>query len=434
MEQSDTVPLTTTQPSNENSSWDVIIVGAGIAGVSAAYHLSKTAGAVKKSILILDAGALPGEGTAPRHSGSATMKVAPCIKMMVQIYAGSSKDMIRHHGQEGAKRYLQATKQGLEIQKTIAKEIWSDPDDLQDNLKELGSYYLGYESDQQELKQEFETLRNLGCDDIEWCDVERLKDVTGLQSTGFTCGIYFPKDAIIDSSLYAKRLLQYSKTQYQGKECSVTTRLRCKVETICEDTDGVQIHLDSGDIVRGQKVVVATGALFQLPDLNGLLMPCYSYLVHVPISTETNRDFSPNFFTWGFTHDWCFTNGKVRISGEDHFSAYKPPHATERCSRLAEWTLQQYKCSDNDWDVSSFPQQYGLYSETPDMVPLVGPIRKDSRICYLLGCNAWGQAILSYCASLVPGVFGFDSLDERQQEILELVSIQRFQELPANQQ
>ena len=30
-------------------------------------------------------------------------------------------------------------------------------------------------------------------------------------------------------------------------------------------------------------------------------------------------------------------------------------------------------------------QQYGIYSETPDKIPLVGTTRPDSHICYLLG-------------------------------------------------
>ena len=34
---------------------------------------------------------------------------------------------------------------------------------------------------------------------------------------------------------------------------------------------------------------------------------------------------SPNYFTYGFSHDWCVSDNYVRLSGEDHFSAYKDP-------------------------------------------------------------------------------------------------------------
>ena len=214
----------------------------------------------------------------------------------------------------------------------------------------------------------------------------------------------------------------------------------------------MQINDSQLRTITARNVVVATGALRFLQNqhecLNGLIKPCYSYLVHVPTTgaavdddgTNHNKDCccSPNFFTWGYTHDWCYTNnGKVRISGEDHFSAYKSPKLEERCNRLSRWTLERYRCSDSytEVEISSFPMQYGLYSETADMVPVVGTFLKEpNNICYLLGCNAWGQTILSYCAALVPGILGYRELTGAQQDILNnLVSIRRFSRLPPNQ-
>ncbi len=69
---------------------------------------------------------------------------------------------------------------------------------------------------------------------------------------------------------------------------------------------------------------------------------------------------------------------------------------------------------------------YGVYSETPDKLPLVGKTSHESRICYLLGCNAWGQSSMSYCANLVPGLLGFAALTAEQAELADLVAISRF--------
>jgi hypothetical protein len=44
----------------------------------------------------------------------------------------------------------------------------------------------------------------------------------------------------------------------------------------------------------------------------------------------------PNFFTLGFSHDWCVDSDFVRINGEDHFSGLKRPRSTERCRYLAK--------------------------------------------------------------------------------------------------
>ena len=403
--------------------FDVIVVGAGVAGCSAAYHLQQAGVA---NMAILDAAPLAGEGLKPRQSGSATMPSAPCVKMMVQVFAASCDDFARHHGEEGATRYLNATREGLVLQKGIAKKIWKDEAD--NHMKQLGSYYLAYQEDEGQLKREFEFLQRLGCDQdgIEWCDKERLNSVAGISSK-FYCGIYFPKEAAIDSSLYAKTLLEHVIRNSQGKSLFLPNS---PVSDIQQSGDGtVSVPLQSGQTLFAKQVVVATGALHRHASLNGLLKPCYSYLVHVPTSTNSCQD-SPNFFTWGFTHDWCYTNGKIRISGEDHFSAYKPPLLEQRCANLSKWTLEQYDCHVDEQGIASYPQQYGLYSETPDMAPLIGPLKSAPNVCYLLGCNAWGQAILSYCSSLVPGLLGYKDLTESQQDALELVSIGRFSELP----
>jgi len=55
-----------------------------------------------------------------------------------------------------------------------------------------------------------------------------------------------------------------------------------------------------------------------------------------------------------------------------------------------------------------------------------------STSCYLVGCNAAGQTILSYAASLVPNLLGYcgdaKQLDESQRDALRLLSIRRFAE------
>ena len=203
--------------------------------------------------------------------------------------------------------------------------------------------------------------------------------------------------------------------------------------------------LVDGHVIESDFVVLATGGLFLHSSLVGVMNPCWSYLVSIPepaAATATaaaaphksiSSPHSPNFFTWGFTHDWCLTNGHMRVSGEDHFSALKAPRMDKRCASLADWTYGKYPylaVAADGGEVASYGKQYGIYSETPDKLPLVGLPNPASRVCYLLGCNAWGQASLSYAASLVPGILGFAELDGQQRESLNLLSIQRFPLLP----
>jgi glycine/D-amino acid oxidase-like deaminating enzyme len=347
------------------------------------------------------------------------MAEAPTVKMMVQLYASSSDEFIHNHGMEGARRYLHLTAEGLELQKEIAEQVRDQPSE--EIIRELGSYYVAYEKDKEEFRKEYETLKSLGCHDIEWLEKEKLQAVAGC-STDFDCAIFFPNDAVIDSSAYAKGLLR--AVQEKGGYHFITNT---KVTQVIEQDDVALVELDSGVRIRCQHVVMATGGLLPVPRLNGLVKPCYSYLVHVPVSTTASCEHSSNFFTWGFTHDWCFTNGKVRISGEDHFSAYKAPLCKERCANLTRWTLERYGADQlSKAGSDSLVQQYGVYSETPDLAPLIGHLTSNSKVCYLLGCNALGQTVLSYSSALVPGLLGYNELDEGQRDSLKLLSIRRF--------
>jgi glycine/D-amino acid oxidase-like deaminating enzyme len=237
------------------------------------------------------------------------------------------------------------------------------------------------------------------------------------------------------------------------------------------------ISTQSQQLIQGDYVVLATGGLFVDPSIGGILRPCWSYLVGIqdprpaarqsaepgtesewteemyPSSPLTSRPLrtpnSLNLFTWGFTHDWCMTNGYLRLSGADHFSSLKPPRMEERCHELASWAYQKYPYllpvpSPNSTPTSlpslaspasdhaevPYARQYGVYSETPDSAPLIGTPHNQSRVCYLLGCNAWGQASLSYAASLVPGLLGIEKLTLKQREYLSVLTIRRYALLP----
>jgi len=197
-------------------------------------------------------------------------------------------------------------------------------------------------------------------------------------------------------------------------------------------------------VVKSDHVVVATGGLFVEPGIAGILSPRWSYLVGIKAPPQVlnppqlQYPNSPNYFTWGHTHDWCMVNGHVRISAEDHFSAMKPPRMVERCQNLADWVGMKYPHLKESIENNGIVEKYGVYSETPDFLPIVGTASKESRVCYIMGCNACGQATLSYSSSLVPGLLGYKNgekvqkykFTKEQKEHLRLLSIRRFQLLP----
>jgi glycine/D-amino acid oxidase-like deaminating enzyme len=483
------------------STYEVVIVGGGVAGASAAYHLAQSG---VKDILVLECGtsghgrfegvtSLPTSGESTfKHayrSGTAVMPAASTIKMMVRLFASSCDDFISHHGEEGAKRYLKLTSQGLNIEKSLARACLPNHDE---NIRYTGSLYFAFEQDEPALFREYQTLQSLGLDDIEWWTKDKISLCPGA-SQEFHCAIYFPDDAIINSSAFAAALL--AATVEMGavtlvENCSPVTGVRTETKSAAADSDILDAtahgrveeeekveavtQMENGRCIRSKYAVLATGGLFTSdPNLSGILRPCWSYLVSLPhphlndparraagvlqadrfednegLSRPATPKFSNNFFTWGFTHDWSWTNGCIRISGEDHYSALKPPRAEARCKALADWAQQMHSTVYTDASPTGagssagegvgagaepypYDTQYGVYSETPDSVPIVGRTSSHSRVCYLLGCNAWGQAVLSYAASLVPGLLGYDTLTQEQADLHSLMTVQRFALLDA---
>lgn len=81
---------------------------------------------------------------------------------MVNIYPCTSEYFISHHGKQGARRYLKLAYEGLKIQKNLSKLVFSN-EELEENLLEKGSLQVGLERDEEDIKDEFEILKELGC-------------------------------------------------------------------------------------------------------------------------------------------------------------------------------------------------------------------------------------------------------------------------------
>lgn len=111
------------------------------------------------------------------------------------------------------------------------------------------------------------------------------------------------------------------------------------------------------------------------------------------------------------------------MSGEDHSSALKLPHTEQRCKRLAEWTYRRFPQLDR---TVSYTGRHGIYSETPDYLPIFSKITAESNICYIVGCNVWGQAVMSCLGSIIPAVLGYRPYEHDEQEIEALCTIERF--------
>ena len=422
--------------------YDVVVVGGGTTGAAAAYHLSK---AGVNNMLCLEMGR-PGEGRTqpeqvpdetplvasdesvyvPNFSGSRVFeggaKGPRTIKMIVTLPPYEMLDGFADlFGWDGVKTYLDLAQHGLKLQVDLANQYLPDP---QQQIKQDGSLMVCEADQASRLKQEFEFLQKLDCP-CEWWYEEQVIEVQG-SAAGYVAGIWFPQDARIDSVTYAKVLLDaavQSGSLRLKQECSPVVDVKDS-----EAGNHVVIQLADGELIESNQAIIATGGMYMDKLLAGILTPRYSYLAALP-----HRDPGPmggmqapnsaNFFTLGFSHDWCVTDNFVRISGEDHYSGLKSPRAKQRCGRLAQWGWEKYPYLEFGAD---YPSTYGIYSETPDFMPLVGKPDSNSRVCYMVGCNAWGQASLSAAAALAPALLGYREMSEVEQSTADLFSIRRF--------
>ena len=422
--------------------YDVVVVGGGTTGAAAAYHLSE---AGVNNMLCLEMGR-PGEGRTqpeqvpdetplvasdesvyvPNFSGSRVFEGGPngprTIKMIVTLPPYEMLDGFADlFGWDGVKTYLDLAQHGLKLQVDLANQYLPDP---QQQIKQDGSLMVCEADQASRLKQEFEFLQKLDCP-CEWWYEEQVIEVQG-SAAGYVAGIWFPQDARIDSVTYAKVLLDAAV-----QSGSLTLKQECSPVVDVKDSeagDHVVIQLADGELIESNQAIIATGGMYMDKLLAGILTPRYSYLAALP-----HRDPGPmggmqapnsaNFFTLGFSHDWCVTDNFVRISGEDHYSGLKSPRAKQRCGRLAQWGWEKYPYLEFGAD---YPSTYGIYSETPDFMPLVGKPDSSSRVCYMVGCNAWGQASLSAAAALAPALLGYREMSELEQSTADLFSIRRF--------
>ena len=422
--------------------YDVVVVGGGTTGAAAAYHLSK---AGVNNMLCLEMGR-PGEGRTqpeqvpdetplvasdesvyvPNFSGSRVFeggaKGPRTIKMIVTLPPYEMLDGFADlFGWDGVKTYLDLAQHGLKLQVDLANQYLPDP---QQQIKQDGSLMVCEADQASRLKQEFEFLQKLDCP-CEWWYEEQVIEVQG-SAAGYVAGIWFPQHARIDSVTYAKVLLDAAV-----QSGSLTLKQECTPVVDVKDSeagDHVVIQLADGELIESNQAIIATGGMYMDKLLAGILTPRYSYLAALP-----HRDPGPmggmqapnsaNFFTLGFSHDWCVTDNFVRISGEDHYSGLKSPRAKQRCGRLAQWGWEKYPYLEFGAD---YPSTYGIYSETPDFMPLVGKPDSSSRVCYMVGCNAWGQAPLSAAAALAPALLGYSEMSEVEQSTADLFSIRRF--------
>lgn len=385
---------------------EVLIIGGGFSGTSVAYQLAEQG----INSMIVESGKVC-TGSDNMLNGTTGPNIPTHSGMITTSFDSFYEDFSKINGKKRAKTFLELTKAGCEMLKSIAKK-------LNPNLiRELGSLPVGHGSQWQHIQNEYKIYKKLGKDDVElYSRKDIIVDIYGNKETAFDGGIFHSKDAILNKRGYIKTLLE----KYQKK---ITIVENTRVTDVKETKDNVLVKTDNRGEITADHVVFATNGFYTDKNLEGLLKKKWTFI----ICYEDEGPNTPNSWTEAdFYHYWTRQDGTLLIGGEDKFvkkdNVRYYVNEQKVLKRLENWANKKFPRLKGKRPIAV---HYGITAKTFDKAPIVGKFFEDSRICYIVGCNAMGQTILTYGASLIPGILDYRKLDDSQKKFVDFLSPRR---------
>ncbi|MBI2656423.1 FAD-binding oxidoreductase [Candidatus Woesearchaeota archaeon] len=352
----------------------VAVVGGGHSGASSAYHLAEAG----LNVLVFDKGKL-GKGPKSIYPGY----LGP-DKMIVTGLEPDPNSFLEKHSPEVARTFVELTHSGLDLQVSLARQF------DERLVQHKGSLEVGTRGQLGLLKQQYESARSLG---IRNGFKEKAIDyvMSFLPDANFDGGLYHTAGATIKSVEYVGYLLSHPR---------ITVVRETKVTGLEETIDGVTIRTDKGETEVFGYAVVATNGFFKDKNLEGKLKPKWSLIL---LYNDPGKDTpniwtcDPNFFYF-LRRNGIFSVGKRCIEVIDN-NIREFPSLDHAIQEIEEWVKQHLPhLKGKRWD----SYHYGIYADTTDFIPIVGRFEDKSRIIYIVGCNGYNQAGLSYAASFIP--------------------------------
>lgn len=313
----DTTPAPS--PLMEDVRADVCVIGAGIAGMTTAYLLTKT----DRSVVVLDDGPIGG--------GQTQRTTAHLSNAIDDRYV----EIERIHGPEGARLAAESHTAAIDRIEAIVREDGIDCD-----FERLDGYlFLGPGQDSHLLDQELAAAHRAGLN-----DVERL-DHAPLASFGASPCLRFPRQGQFHPLKYLAGLAE--AVQRNGGRIFTGTHA-----SRIEGGSTVKIHTTGGREVAASAVVVATNS--PVNDLVAIHTKQAPYLTYV-IGARVPRGLVPRGLYWDTCDPYHYVRlqripsgaGRAEpheiliVGGEDHKSG-QAQDAERRFARLEEWARERF--------------------------------------------------------------------------------------------
>jgi glycine/D-amino acid oxidase-like deaminating enzyme/nitrite reductase/ring-hydroxylating ferredoxin subunit len=342
---------------------DVVITGAGIAGLSVAYELA-VAG---RSVVVLDPGPIGGR-LAARTSGQLGFEAD-------DLYA----HLIKRRGLDEARQIHLSQRAAVDRVEQIVREEGIDC-----GFARVDGYLIPADVEGRELiDPEYEACRQVGLTDVAYADDAPIAGV----DTG-AC-LRFPDQARLDPARYCRGLAQ--RLQARGVRFFADTT----VVDLEEQPERVRLRTATGHTIFAEAVVVATAS--PLDERIALDKKQVAYRTYL-LAARTPKGASPDILLW----DTASPQHQVRllpgaeddlliIGGEDHRLG-REDDAEERFARLELWARGRYPEMGE-----SVMRWSGTVYEPTDHAPFIGQNPGSERVYVVTGDSR--QALTTGAAS-----------------------------------
>lgn len=312
----DTAQAFDTRPLASDTSADVCVVGAGIAGLTTAYLLTREG----RSIVVIDAGRIGGGQT------SVTTAHLSCV------IDDTFKEMLRLHGLDGARLALNSHASAIDMIQTICRD-----ESIDCGFERVDGYlFLGKGDKSSELDEEMEAARAAGA---------KVTRLTKAPVTGVETGpcLRFPDQGQFHPLKYVNALA--AAVQRRGGRIFTETQA-----AQAAGGDAAVVTTAAGHTIHAQAIVVATNSPFNdLVAIHTKQAPYHSYAIGARVAPGA---IAPALF-WDTEDPYHYvrlhrtTNAELGgdnaepfdvliIGGEDH-KAGQAHDADARFARLEEW-------------------------------------------------------------------------------------------------
>jgi len=367
---------------------DVLIIGAGLAGLSTAYWLAKGDPTLK--LAIIDKGEI-GAGASGRNAGFIT--------------CGSTEHFSRMASAYGEGKAVEIWKFTEDNHRLLVREFGYDRLQRQCEYKNLGSWTLAAtEHEIEVIQQTVTSLQGKGVA-VEWFDADYVTQT--LSCEGFYGGAKYYADGEIHPVKFLHYMASYLK--------AVPILLNREVFKIEEHNDRLRVCA-KGTEVFTDSIVLATNAYSaQLFDyFQDKIAPARGQII---VTTPVPQFLEPCYCSFVLDYFRQLADGRVLIGGFRNADLEKEVGFSDEINPIIDEKLEAFLKTHFPplRDVSIDYRWSGVMGFAADGYPMVGSLPEDSRIFFTVGFSAHGLGFTFKMGQVLadlmlegkdPGIFG----------------------------